>query len=415
MSQVKQITPVGVVPKAWIKSTLESVSKFITKGSTPTTFGFDWVESGIPFLRSECVTDNGFNMKGLSYISNEAHEYMVRSKIVAGDILISITGNVGRIAIFPKELVEGNINQHIARVRINEPNECDEGFVYYQINQVLYRQYYYGIVTGAAYPQLSLKQIRETPIYLPPLPTQKRIASILSAYDDLIENNLKRIKLLEEIAQRTYDEWFVKFRVYGEQLPMDEVTGLPVGWERKSMSSIGDFINGFAFKPSDFLQIGKPIIKIKEMKNGIGNDTPLNDGSRVPSKYLIKRGDLLFSWSGSLEVVIWRGIEGWLNQHLFKVVPKKDIPMVFLHQSLLFVLNEFNNLTTGSTMKHIKRKELDFVTVPVPNTRVISDFDKIISPVQQQILNLSNQIQLLKQSRDILLPRLMSGTINVES
>jgi type I restriction enzyme S subunit len=89
--------------------------------------------------------------------------------------------------------------------------------------------------------------------------------------------------------------------------------------------------------------------------------------------------------------------------------------MVFLHQSLLFVLNEFNNLTTGSTMKHIKRKELDFVTVPVPNTRVISDFDKIISPVQQQILNLSNQIQLLKQSRDILLPRLMSGTLNVES
>ena len=119
--------------KGWNKYYLEQLSEFITKGSTPTTFGFQWVESGIPFLRSECVTDEGFNKKGLSYISDEAHNYMERSKVLSGDILISITGNVGRIALFPEELKEGNINQHIARVRVNNFEVCDKYFIYYQL------------------------------------------------------------------------------------------------------------------------------------------------------------------------------------------------------------------------------------------------------------------------------------------
>jgi type I restriction enzyme S subunit len=393
----------------WKQESLRDICTLINRGISP-----KYVESGTVILNQKCIRDNRINYTECKYTSSE--KKVAKEKYLQElDILVNSTGTgtLGRTAQIKSLNQDTFVDTHITIVRANN-KMVDPAFMAYQIS--LKEPEIVSLGKGATNQQeLGRDELGSIIINLPPLPIQKRIASILSAYDDLIENNLKRIKLLEEIAQRTYEEWFVKFRINGEQLLMDEETGLPVGWERKSMSSIGDFINGFAFKPSDFLQIGKPIIKIKEMKNGIGNDTPLNDGSRVPSKYLIKRGDLLFSWSGSLEVVIWRGIEGWLNQHLFKVVPKKDIPMVFLHQSLLFVLNEFNNLTTGSTMKHIKRKELDFVTVPVPNTRVISDFDKIISPVQQQILNLSNQIQLLKQSRDILLPRLMSGTINVES
>jgi type I restriction enzyme S subunit len=142
-------------------------------------------------------------------------------------------------------------------------------------------------------------------------------------------------------------------------------------------------------------------------------NTPRNDGKRVPDKFKINSGDILFSWSGSLEVIIWKGESGWLNQHLSLVKPKNNIPRDFVYHALLRALGEFNNLTTGATMKHIKRKELDFVKVALPKSNILVEFKIIIEPVQAQILNLATQNQHLKTSRDILLPRLMNGKINV--
>lgn len=243
--------------------------------------------------------------------------------------------------------------------------------------------------------------------------SQIKIGKVLSAYDDLVENNHKRIKLLEEVAQRTYEEWFVKYRVKGEELKVNKETGLPEGWETIPMTGIAEFLNGFAFKPTDWSNQGLPIIKIKELKAGISNETPRNDGTRVPKKFLVKSGDILFSWSGSLEVVIWQGEDGWLNQHLFLVRPKNNLQRDFVHQALLAALNEFNSLTTGATMKHIKRKELDFVKVSKPTQNILKEFESLVKPVQDQILALSKQTRLLKEARDILLPRLMNGEIEV--
>ena len=293
-------------------------------------------------------------------------------------------------------------------------NISDTDFVFYLAQTEEFRKYAIGSMVGASGRQRAdATFVGNYEFNLPPLPIQRRIASILSAYDDLIENNLKRIKLLEELAQRTYEEWFVKFRINGEQLPVDEKTGLPVGWERKSMTEVADFMNGFAFKPDDWMEMGLPIIKIKEMKAGVGGDTPRNDGKRVPAKFKISSGDILFSWSGSLEVIVWQGESGWLNQHLFLVKPKNNIPRDFVYHALLRALSEFNNLTTGATMKHIKRKELDFVKVALPKPNTLVEFKRVIEPVQSQILNLATQNQKLKESRDIILPKLMSGKINV--
>lgn len=295
-------------------------------------------------------------------------------------------------------------------------NISNSDFIYYLSQTYEFRSYAIGSMVGASGRQRAdATFVGNYEFLLPPLPTQKRIASILSAYDDLIENNLKRIKLLEEVAQRTYEDWFVKFSINGEQLPIDEKTGLPKGWGRQSLTSVAEFLNGFAFKPSDWFDVGLPIIKIKEMKNGIGNDTPRNEGGRIPNKYLIKKGDILFSWSATLEVIIWQGVDGWLNQHLFKVTPKENYSREFVHQALLFCLKEFNNLTTGATMKHIKRQELDFVKIAIPKRDILINFENKVNPIQNQILNLAHQNRLLKESRDILLPKLMNGTLNIES
>ena len=171
------------------------------------------------------------------------------------------------------------------------------------------------------------------------------------------------------------------------------------------------YLNGFAFKPSYWQDLGKPVIKIKEMGNGVTNETPRNSGERVPAKYLIKTGDLLFSWSATLMVIIWSGEEGWLNQHLFKVTPVKGIDREFLLQSISNTIVEFQNLTTGSTMKHIQRNKLDQVFVNVPNAEIMKRYSDISEKTRSNILSLQSQLRLLTEARNRLLPKLMSGAI----
>ena len=267
--------------------------------------------------------------------------------------------------------------------------------------------------TGSAQPQITVPNISQFEIeFNPDIETQHRIASILSRYDSLIENYQKQIKLLEEAARRLYKEWFIDLRFPGHE-NTKIVDGVPEGWERKSIGDIGEYLNGFAFKPSDWQELGKPIIKIKEMGNGVTNDTPRNNGERVPAKYLIKAGDLLFSWSATLMVIIWSGEDGWLNQHLFKVTPAKGINREFLLQSISNTIVEFQNLTTGSTMKHIQRNKLDQVFVNVPNAEIMKRYTDISEKTRSNILSLQSQIRLLTEARDRLLPQLMSGEITV--
>ena len=172
----------GRIPQTWRVCQLQDISEFITKGGTPTTYGFDWVrpEDGIPFFRSECVTDQGFNSKGMNFIAHEAHRQMERSEVRPGDVLMTITGNIGRVAKAPTDYATANINQHIARVRVNDG---DTENVYQCLKQDFYAKYYGAILTGQAYPQISLKQVRETPIVLAPLLEQKHIARVLADAD----------------------------------------------------------------------------------------------------------------------------------------------------------------------------------------------------------------------------------------
>ena len=292
-------------------------------------------------------------------------------------------------------------------------NDLDCDFLYYYMGQQSIREAMAKTMVGASGRQrVNNKVFNDLQINLPPLSTQHRIANILSRYDSLIENYQKQIKLLEEAAQRLYKEWFVDFHFPGHETT-NIIDGVPEGWEKKPISQLGEYLNGFAFKPSDWQKSGKPIIKIKEMGNGVSNDTPRNNGERVPAKYLVKAGDLLFSWSATLMVIVWSGEEGWLNQHLFKVTPSKGIEREFLLQSISNTIEEFQNLTTGSTMKHIQRNKLDQVFVNVPNDEIMKRYSSIAEKERTEILHLSSQLRLLTEARDRLLPKLMSGEITV--
>jgi type I restriction enzyme S subunit len=424
MSENQKIisTEVGKIPKDWTRYNLEEISEFITKGATPTTYGFKWEESGIPFLRSECVSENGFIENGLSFISEEANNAMNRSKVQSDDILISITGNVGRIAIYPKKYESGNINQHIARVRIIKEDIADRMFVYFQINQPSYRSYYNGIVTGAAYPQLSLKQIRETPVFLPPIPTQKRIASILSAYDDLIENNLKRIKILEETAQNIYKEWFVNFRFPNyENTPINQETGLPEGWEVKRISSIVEFKGGFPFKSSEYSENGKyRIITIKNVGDRFFDGNNTSGIENIPDKMKeyckLQEGNILMSLTGNIgRTCLVYGDNYLLNQRVVIITPTNSENSAFCY----FLFNTdsikglMNNLASGVAQQNLSPVKLQEQWIPLPTLSLMLQYSSSTNGIVNQIISLNKQNQKLKEARDILLPRLMNRTIEV--
>ena len=304
----------------------------------------------------------------------------------------------------------------------NEPIFVTDGFLIEPKGDVIFEFLYYVLKSkqrelhntqkGAAIPHVTPALIGEVEGFLPDLQSQQRIINILSRYDSLIENYRKQIKLLEEAAKWLYKEWFVELRFPGHE-NTKIVDGVPEGWEKKSVLQLGDYLNGFAFKPSDWQETGKPIIKIKEMGNGVTDETPRNNGERVPEKYLVKAGDLLFSWSATLMVIVWTGEDGWLNQHLFKVTPAKGIGREFLLQTISNAILEFSNLTTGSTMKHIQRNKLDQVFVNVPSSDMMEKYNDIAESLRTKVINVSAQIHLLSEARDRLLPKLMSGKMNV--
>jgi type I restriction enzyme S subunit len=191
---------------------------------------------------------------------------------------------------------------------------------------------------GATVPHLNMKDVRGLVLpELPPLPIQRRIAGILSAYDELIENSQRRIKILESMARALYREWFVHFRFPGHESvpkvpsPLGEI---PKGWEVRAFSGLAAYINGYAFKPGDWGDEGNPIIKIRELKGGVTANTPRNSGNGIPEKYNVRDGDVLFSWSADLDAYLWMGGNGLLNQHIFNVLPFDGFTRAFCFYTL---------------------------------------------------------------------------------
>ena len=293
---------------------------------------------------------------------------------------------------------------------VEPSSEIDHDFLYFLMKS--HENELQGLQGGSAIPHVTPRVINGISVVVPEINKQKRIASICRSFNSLIENNQKQIKLLEEAAQRLYKEWFIDLHFPGhETTPIAD--GIPTGWTVQSMNDIAEYINGYAFKPTDWGTVGKPIIKIKEMGSGVTADTPRNTGENIPEKYNVTAGDILFSWSATLSAMIWDEEDGLLNQHLFKVIPGEGISREFVLQSILKTLDEFSNLTTGSTMKHIQRGKLKEVKVNVPSDELMMLYKNISEPIREQILNVKRQMILLREARDRLLPKLMNGEIEV--
>jgi type I restriction enzyme S subunit len=178
-------------------------------------------------------------------------------------------------------------------------------------------------------------------------------------------------------------------------------------------SAIASFVNGFAFKPAHWGGTGRPIIKIKQLKQGISADTPRCDESEVEEKYWVEPGDLLFSWSADLGAYRWSEEPGLLNQHLFTVIPLGGLSLAFLFHALDGAMPHFWDRAQGTTMRHIKRSALSEVGTAVPPQNLVDIFTTAVEPADQHVISLRQTSYRLAAIRDLLLPKLVTGQIDV--
>jgi type I restriction enzyme, S subunit len=349
--------------------------------------------------------------KDRSYSGEFAPEYLLGE----GDLIVAMTeqgpGLLGSTALIPAA-DRFLHNQRIGLITVKDEQRTFRNFLYYLFNTAPVRGQINGSATGTKVRHTAPERIYRVRVPVPDRPTQERIAAILSTYDDLIENNRRRIALLEQAARLLYREWFVHFRFPGYETA-HFVNGLPEGWGECSFAEMAEYLNGFAFKPRHLGEHGLPIVKIPELRGGILDKTPRYEGRDVPDKYLLDDGDLVFSWSGTLAIEFWNSGSAYLNQHLFKVTPNERVSKAFLIIAIRECMPQFMGKAVGATMKHIRRSALDEVTHLMPPDDLLKELNQRLSEFYDQVQILRKQNIKLTKARDLLLPGLMDGRIPV--
>ena len=398
-----------------MKSNVKKLSEFCDITSSKRIFASEYVEQGVPFYRGKEIIEffsGALKVSTDLFISNEKYSEIKKKFDIpkVGDLLLTSVGTLGIPYIVKDDKAfyfkDGNLTW------FRNFNGLDSCFLYYWLISPMGKEQLSKATIGSSQSAYTIKLLSSLDIKVPEIETQKKIASTLSHYDDLIQTNQQRIALLEEAAQRLYDEWFVKLRFPNyQQVPV--VDGVPEGWEKVTLSKLVDLINGYPFKPSDLGEEGYPIIKIPELRNGVQATTPRNDGSQIPTKYFVHYGDIIFSWSGTILIDEWGYDKAILNQHLFNVVPYQKERKSFIRLAIQQAIPEMVGHAIGSTMMHLRRGTVDNYELLLPPEMLLNKFCVTVDNLFSQSSILKKQNQKLTQARDELLPRLMSGQLNV--
>lgn len=378
-----------------------------------------------PFIQTGDITNSGGRISSFRQSYSDAG--LAQSRLwPAGTLAITIAANIAETALltfpacFPDSVVGFTANPGLADVRFIE-------YLFQAVRKQVKSHAY-----GSAQENINLEVLRNLEFPIPPLDLQVEIADYLSLLDDRITLLRETNATLEAIAQALFKSWFVDFdpvRAKSEgRAPegMDEATAqlfsgrfeesdlglVPMGWRAQSLDTIATFLNGLAlqkFPPTGLNDL--PVIKIAQLRKGdtVGAD---QSSRSIKPEYIVKDGDVLFSWSGSLEVEIWCGGEGALNQHLFKVT-SVDFPKWFYFFWTRHHLADFRQTAASkaTTMGHIQRGHLTAAKVCIPNEEVMMAATSILGPIVEKLIENSLQARTLTNIRDSLLPKLISGKL----
>lgn len=378
-------------------------------------------ETGYRYIRVTDFTQSGIDVKKIKYITKEAHEKTARYVISDDDVYVSIAGTIGLVGIIPKELNNANLTENAAKI-CNISTSMHSRFLMYFLRS----EYGQGLISaqtvGTSQPKLALFRIKDIEVPKPSLITQERIVSYLSAYDNLIENNNRRIAILEDMAQSLYHEWFVKFRFPGHEnvkfkdSPLGQI---PEGWEVKAATDVIEFAPKMSLpKDGEKPFVAMPSISTSSMIIGDIEMRTGNSGTKF------KNGDTLMA---RITPCLQNGKVGFV-QHLdeenpigfgsteFIVMRSKGLTPEFVYclaRSDSFRANAINSMAGADGRQRVKNDCFKSYYLAVPPKDILDQFSALAEPAFKEIFTLSQKNKNLKRQRDMLLPKLISGAIDV--
>lgn len=404
-------TELGDMPSNWKFVTVESlVNQNILEKPIDGNHGgihprrSDYTHSGIPFIMATDVKNGEVDLRNCKFIPIEVANKLQKGVSIKGDVLLTHKASLGRTAIV------GDISSsyimltpQVTYYRVIDGTKLSNKFLKYYFDSPKFQNILQTFAdAGSTRAYVGITAQRKLPVCLPPIREQTAIAELLSSLDDKIDLLHHQNKTLEALAETLFRKWFME--------------GASETWEKKPLDEIAEYLNGLAcqkYPPKNDLN-KLPVLKIKELKKGFTNNSDWA-ASDVKEKYIIQNGDVIFSWSGSLVVKIWDDKKCVLNQHLFKVTSDK-YPKWFIYLWTKLHLEKFIAIaeSKATTMGHIKRKDLSLSMALVPNKQELDQMNAVVYPLIDKIILNNEQRLKLKNLKNILLPKLMSGEVRVE-
>lgn len=389
----------------WKECKLGEICTKITDGSH---FSPQACQTGYPMFSVKDMLEYGFDYSNCKHISAKDFESMKNGDCVPrkGDILVAKDGSFLKQIFECKETKKEAILSSIAMFRPNQDFITPTFLCYLLKSPKVYNYIASNCVSGSALPRIVLKDFKKVSMQVPPLPTQQKIAAILSSLDDKIELNNKINDNLELQAQAIFKSWFVDFEPFGGEMPKD--------WKRTDIYSIANIIYGspFASKLFNSEKNGTPIIRIRDLKD---QHSDVYTPEVRDDAYLIQPKDIVVGMDGEFRPHIWGSEPGLLNQRVCVFENKRPKGKAFLYYSIKPLLDIVEKTQVATTVIHIGKKDFDKFQITLPTKNVLDKFDELTDSVFDKIVNNRLENIRLEKLRDTLLPKLMSGEIDVDS
>lgn len=414
------------MPNNWKTYKLSEVTTKIGSGATPRGGQEAYKSSGISLIRSQNVLDFTFSTNGLAFIDDEQASKLNNVTIEENDILLNITGDsVARVCKVPSEYLPARVNQHVAIVRADS-SILNSEFLKYSLLEKTNKDKLLTLASaGATRNAITKSMIENFEIVLPELQEQKSIASILSAIDAKIENNLAINKTLEEMAMALYKHWFVDFGPFQDsEFVESELGRIPKGWEVIQFSKIVSKYIDNRGKTPPIEEEGIPLLEVKHISSNLFPDLKVQKyvSENTYNNWFrnhLEEDDIIISTVGTvgLTSLVPTFSKVAIAQNLLGLrFEKNKFPtgfMFYLMKSPYF-LNQIENRLVITVQKSIKRSDLDKIPCLIPNQNLINSFNEIATGYIKQIENNLTENQTLTQLRDTLLPKFISGEVRLK-
>ena len=395
----------------WKTTTIGDLCSKVSSGGTPKSTNEDYYGGNIPWLNTKEINFNRI-YDTEKHITQEGFENSAAKWVKKDSVIVAMYGaTAAKVAM---NMVDLTTNQACCNLTI-ENTLANPKFIYYY----LYSNYgrLMNLASGAAQQNLNSNLIKEFPIDIPSLNVQNDIVNVLSTIDDKIEINEKINKNLTKLIDTSFKNYLLNFENYSEEdLISSEFGPIPKGWGVNNLTGIANYQNGLAMQkfPPETPEDSFKVLKIKELRQGFFDESSDLCSKNIKEECIVYDGDVIFSWSGSLLVDIWTGGTCGLNQHLFKVT-SSNFDKWFYYCWTKFYLDQFILIAKdkATTMGHIKRQHLEESLVLIPDEETYNNLTNLFKPLFEYLTKNKIEIKKLQSLRDILLPKLMSGEIDV--